>query len=296
MRAIKYFFVEAGASLWRRRRAALIAILTIAAGMFVLGFFLVLNANLQRLVGRWGESAELSVYLRDEATPEQVTMVDELIEQSGLAAERVYLSKDQAAARFREDFPDMAAAAGALESNPLPASFEVRLKPERREAGQAVDSLAATLAAVPGVADVRYDRRWLARLNALVRVVRGIGLLIIGMLAVASALTVANVVRLAASARRDEIHIMQLVGAPFAYVRGPFVVEGILQGGAGALVAVLLLWGMFAGVRMRYGQVIAEVLGGTSLTFLSPVFWAIIVGGGMLLGCIGGLVVARQVR
>jgi cell division transport system permease protein len=296
MRAIKYFFVEAGASLWRRRRAALIAILTIAAGMFVLGFFLVLNANLQRLVGRWGESAELSVYLRDDATPEQVTMVDELIEQSGLAAERVYLSKDQAAARFREDFPDMAAAAGALESNPLPASFEVRLKPERREAGQAVDSLAATLAAVPGVADVRYDRRWLARLNALVRVVRGIGLLIIGMLAVASALTVANVVRLAASARRDEIHIMQLVGAPFAYVRGPFVVEGILQGGAGALVAVLLLWGMFAGVRMRYGQVIAEVLGGTSLTFLSPVFWAIIVGGGMLLGCIGGLVVARQVR
>lgn len=296
MRAIKYFFVEAGASLWRRRRAALIAILTIAAGMFVLGFFLVLNANLQRLVGRWGESAELSVYLRDEATPEQVTMVDELIEQSGLAAERVYLSKDQAAARFREDFPDMAAAAGALESNPLPASFEVRLKPERREAGQAVDSLAATLAAVPGVADVRYDRRWLARLNALVRVVRGIGLLIIGMLAVASALTVANVVRLAASARRDEIHIMQLVGAPFAYVRGPFVVEGILQGGAGALVAVLLLWGMFAGVRMRYGQVIAEVLSGASLTFLSPVFWAIIVGGGMVLGCIGGLVVARQVR
>lgn len=296
MRAIRYFFVEAGESLWRRRRAASVAILTIAAGMFVLGFFLVLNANLQRLVGRWAESAELSVYLRDDATPEQVRMVDGLIAGSGLAAEREYLSKDQAAARFRQDFPDMAAAAGALESNPFPASFEVRLNPERREAGQAVDALAQALGAVPGVADVRYDRRWLARLNALVRFVRGIGLVIIAMLAVASALTVANVVRLAASARRDEIHIMQLVGAPFAYVRGPFVVEGILQGGAGALLAVLLLWGMFAGVRLRYGQVMTEVLGGTALTFLSPVFWAIIVGGGMLLGCIGGLVVARQVR
>jgi len=146
------------------------------------------------------------------------------------------------------------------------------------------------------VADVRYDRRWLTRLNALVRFVRGIGLVIIGMLAVASALTVANVVRLAASARQDEIHIMQLVGAPFAYVRGPFVVEGILQGGAGALVAVLLLWGLFSAARMRYGQVMAEVLGGSALTFLSPVFWAIIVGGGMLLGCIGGLVVARKVQ
>ena len=296
MRAIKYFFVEAGASLWRRRGAASVAILTIAAGMFVLGFFLVLNANLQRLVGRWAESAELSVYLRDDAAADQVARVGELIEQSGLAAGHEYFSKDQAAARFRQDFPDMAAAAAALDTNPFPASFEVRLKPEQREAGAAVDSLAAALAAVPGVADVRYDRRWLARLNALVRFVRGIGLVIIGILAVASALTVANVVRLAAAARRDEIHIMQLVGAPFAYVRGPFVVEGILQGGAGALVAVLLLWGLFVAAHMRYGEVMAEVLGGTSLTFLSPIIWAVIVGGGMLLGCIGGLAVARQVR
>jgi cell division transport system permease protein len=296
MRALKYFFAEAGASLWRRWRAATVAILTIAAGLFVLGFFLVLNDNLQRLVGRWGESAEMSVYLDDEATPEQVKKVDALIEQSGLAAGRTYLSKEQAAARFRQDFPDMARAAGQLESNPFPSSFEVQLKPEVRQAGEAVDALAATLAGEPAVADVRYDRRWLARLNAVVRFVRGIGLVIIGMLAVASALTVANVVRLAAAARHDEIQIMQLVGAPFAYVRGPFVVEGILQGGAGGLVAVLLLWGLFLAVRMRYGQLMTDVLGGSALTFLSPAFWTIVVGGGMLLGCVGGLIVARKVH
>jgi cell division transport system permease protein len=296
VRAIKYFFIEAGASLWRRRGAATVAILTIAAGLFVLGFFLVLNANLQRLVGRWSESAELSVYLRDEVTADQLKMIDGLILQSQLVAEREYLSKEQAAARFRQDFPDMAGAASKLETNPFPASFEVQLKPEVREAGQAVDTLASTLSVVPGVADVRYDRRWLSRLNALVRLVRGIGLLIIGMLAVASALTVANVVRLAASARRDEIHIMQLVGAPFAYVRGPFIVEGILQGGAGALVAVLVLWGLFVAVRARYGQMMTDVLGGSALTFLSPAFWVLIVGGGMLLGCVGGMIVARQVR
>jgi cell division transport system permease protein len=116
------------------------------------------------------------------------------------------------------------------------------------------------------------------------------------MLAVASALTVANVVRLAASARKDEIDVMQLVGAPFAYVRGPFVVEGILQGGAGALVAVLLLWAAFIGARMRYGQMLGEVLGGGTLTFLPLPLWLIIVAGGMLLGCAGGFIVARKVR
>jgi cell division transport system permease protein len=296
LRAIKYFFVEAGASLWRRRGAATVAILTIAAGMFVLGFFLVLNSNLQRLVGRWSQSAELSVYLRDDVTPEQLKMVEEMVAESGLASGHEYLSKERAATRFREDFPDMAGAAARLESNPFPASFEVRLKSEVREAGAAVDALASNLASVPGVADVRYDRRWLGRLNAVVRFVRGIGLLIIAMLAVASALTVANVVRLAASARKDEIDVMQLVGAPFAYVRGPFVVEGILQGGAGALVAVLLLWIAFVAVRARYGAMLGDVLGGGTLTFLPLPFWLIIVVGGMLLGCAGGFIVARKVR
>jgi cell division transport system permease protein len=296
LRAIKYFFVEAGGSLWRRRSAAAVAVLTIAAGMFVLGFFLMLNANLQRLVGRWSESAELSVYLRDDATPEQLAVVDDLIAKSGLAARREYLSKEQAAVRFRQDFPDMADATAKLDANPFPASFEVRLKPEVREAGAAVDSLAMTLGSMPGVADVRYDRRWLSRLNAVVRFVRGIGLVIIAMLAVASALTVANVVRLAASARREEIDIMQLVGAPFAYVRGPFVVEGVLQGGTGALVAVLLLWAVFLAVRAKYGAMLADLLGGSSLAFLSAPLALVIVVGGMLLGCLGGFIVARQVR
>ena len=124
-----------------------------------------------------------------------------------------------------------------------------------------MDTLAATLGGLTGVADVRYDRRWLSRLNASVRAVRAIGLTIVSLLALASALTVANVIRLAALARRDEIEIMQLVGAPIAYVRGPFVVEGILQGGAGALVAIVSLWVVFAAGRARYGQTAAETLG-----------------------------------
>lgn len=296
MRAIRYFLTEAAASLWRGRRAASLAVLTIGTGLFVLGFFLVVNTNLQRLVGRWSESAELSVYLKDDVTPDQLRTVEELIAQSGLAAEREYVPKDQALARFRADFPDLAGAAERLESNPFPASYEVRLKPEVREAGEAVDTLVSTVSGMTGVADVRYDRRWLARLNAAIRVVRGVGLLIVAMLAVASALTVANVVRLAASARRDEIEIMQLVGAPLPYVRGPFVVEGVLQGGSGAVVALVLLWAFFAAARARYGQLAADALGLGSITFLPLELTLLIVAGGMLLGCIGGFIVARGVR
>lgn len=296
MRALKYFFTEAAASLWRRRRAAVLAILTIAAGLFVLGFFLLIHVNMERVVGRWSESAELSVYLADEASPGQIAEVEQAIDASGLAGSRERLTKEQAAARFREDFPDMADAASQMEGNPFPGSVEVRLRPDARDADGAVDALARQVGAMPGVADVRYDRRWLERLSTIVTFVRGLGVFVAVLLIVASALTVANVVRLAASARSDEIQIMQLVGAPLTYVRGPFVVEGILQGGLGALVAVLALWGSLAIVDGRYGAAASDVLGGAGLSFLPPALWLSLVAGGMLLGCLGGAVVARGVR
>ncbi|HZB25981.1 MAG TPA: ABC transporter permease [Vicinamibacterales bacterium] len=296
MRALKYFLSEAASSLWRGRASAIFAVLTIAAGLFVLGFFLVVNANVQRVAARWGEAAEMSVFLKDDASAADLKMVDELVGGSGLAAEREYVSKADALARFRQEFPDLAPATARLERNPFPASFEVRLRPEAQRAGEAVDGLAATLSGVGGVAEVRYDRRWLSRLNAAIRFVGGIGALIVTMLALAAALTVANVVRLAAYARRDEIEIMQLVGAPLAYVRGPFIAEGVLQGGIGALLAIVTLAVVFTTARARYGSMAAEALGLGAITFLPIELCLLLVGGGMLLGCLGGLVVARGVR
>ena len=296
MRAFKYFVTEAAASLWRGRRSAILAILTIGAGLFVLGFFLIVNTNVRRLTERWGESAEFAVYLRDEITPAQLEIVQSLIDNSGLSAGRQYVSKQQAAERFGKDFPDLGATAGKLSRNPFPASVDVRLRPEVRTAEEAVDSLAKTLSSQPGVTDVRYDRRWLTRLNGVITFVRSIGVIIVALLALASALTVANVVRLAAHARRDEIEIMQLVGAPLAYVRGPLVLEGVMQGGAGAIVAIVALGVLFAVARARYGAAVAEAVGLGAITFLPVELWIILLLGGMLLGSVGGLIVARSVR
>ena len=85
MRALRYFFGEAAVSLSRGWRAAAFSILTIGAGLFVLTFFLLVNANLQRLVARWSDAAELAVYLRDDATSAQVSAVGDLLRGSGLA-------------------------------------------------------------------------------------------------------------------------------------------------------------------------------------------------------------------
>jgi cell division transport system permease protein len=296
MRAIGYFFGEAAESLWRSRHAAVMSMLTIAAGLFVLGFFVMINANLQRVVGQWTDAAELAVYLRDDVAPEQVSALNEMIAKSGLAASIQYFSKDDARTEFARDFPDLASAASSLDQNPFPASFAVRLNRGAQDATAAIDNLVTALTAMGGVADVRYDKTWIARLNATVRVVRGMGLVIIVLLAAASAMTVANVVRLAALARQDEIAIMQLVGAPFAYIRGPFIAEGLIQGGAGAIVAIAALIGAFAVIRARYGAFIADAVGLSGVAFVPTQILLLLVVGGMALGCLGGFAVARRVR
>ena len=296
MRALSYFFSEAAESLWRSRSAAVLSMLTIAAGLFVLGFFLMVNANLQRVMAGWTEAAELAVYLRDDIRPDQTAALNDMIARSGLAASVQYLSKDDARREFARDFPDLAPAAAALERSPFPASFAVRLNARAQDATGAIDNLVTTLNQMGGVADVRYDRTWIGRLNATVRVIRGVGVAVIVLLALAAAMTVANVVRLAAVARQDEIAIMQLVGAPFAYIRGPFIAEGLLQGGMGAIVAIVALLVTFAAMRARYGTVMSDAVGLAGLAFVPMQVLLLLVVGGMALGCLGGYAVARGVR
>ena len=296
LRAIGYFVEEAVYSLRRGWRAAVVAVLTIAAGLFVLGCFLMINTNLQRLVSRWTDAAALAVYLRDDATAAQSAAIRSTIDGSGLARDVRFSSKDDARRQFADEFPDLAPAAGALDRNPFPASFEVRLNDRAQQATSAVDRLASALGALPGVADVRYDRRWLTRLDTVVKTIRGVGLALVLLLALASAMTVASVVRLAASGRDDEIEIMQLVGAPLAYIRGPLVVEGLLQGGLGAVVAVGLLIAAVAAVKARYLASIQDATGLAGVAVVPAQLAVLLIAGGMALGCVGGFIAARSVR
>jgi cell division transport system permease protein len=293
MRALQYFFGEAAASLSRGLRTALISILTIASAFFVLGAFLLLTANVERLFSRWEQAAEFSVYLRDDCTDAQRQAVERTLRESPMVAGIEAVSKDEALRRFKQSFTALSEVADEL-PNPLPASVEVRL--DARTDPVDVEALAQRAASLPGVADVRYDRRWIQRLMTVVRVVRAGGVALAAVLVLAAALTVASVVRLALLARRDEIHIMQLVGAPIAYIRGPFVVEGLIQGGVGALLAVGLLAAAFWFARGRATAAAPGIVDPSLLSFLSAPMGAALLAGGMLVGCIGGLIAARGAR
>jgi cell division transport system permease protein len=292
MRSIEYAFRQGGASLWRSRGSSVFAVLAIALALIVLGALLIVTWNAERLLAQWSSAAEFSVYLRDDATSDQRGAIETAIDQSGLADGREYVSKAEALTRFRREFAELAELTSGFEENPFPASIEVRVRSGAEH--DAAEAVVKRLMAMPGVADARYDRDWLTRVGAGLGTVRAAGLGLALLMAIAAAVTVATVVRLGLRARRDELEIMELVGAPLAFIRGPFVAEGFLQGGIGALLAIGALWIGFLVAMTWWGTDLNSLLGGGSVQFLPIRLCLYLILGGMLVGSAGGLVAARE--
>src|SRR5262245_1020634 len=164
MRAIEYSFREGASSLWRSRGSSSFAVLAIALALVVLGSLLIVTWNAEQLLAQWASAAECSVFLRDDTTSEQRGGIEAFIDQGGAALGHEYVSKSEALARFKREFAELAALTSGFEDNPFPASIEVRLRSNADRDGRA-EALLKGLAAMPGVADTRYDREWLSRVG-----------------------------------------------------------------------------------------------------------------------------------
>ncbi len=175
MSVLAYSLREALASLRRGGRGAVMSMGTIAIAFLALGGFLLATTNLQRLAQRWMESAEVSVYLHDDAGDSVRTAVADHLAAQPDVLRADFISRQDALARFRTDFPELADVATGLEGNPFPASFEVRIRPGAQVADRAA-ALAASVSRVDGVADVQFDRRWLERVLSVIAGVRAAGL------------------------------------------------------------------------------------------------------------------------
>jgi cell division transport system permease protein len=292
---LRYCLTEASRSLWRQRGSSVLSMLTIAAAALVVGGFLLVTVNLERVLARWSATAEVSIYLRDDITQDQRVELNRALVGSALVASREFVSKSEALNRFKRDFPDLSSGLDGAPDNPLPASIDVRLRPQGADSAT-VEALVQQLQRMGGVADIRFDRQWLARLSSLIRALQWGGWILGAVLAIAAVLTVTTVVRLALHARRDEIEIMQLVGAPIGLLRGPLVSEGMLHGGVGSLVALAALHVAFVAVKSQAGPALAMVVEPELQGFLPTAAAAALVAGGMAVGSLGGWLAARHVR
>jgi cell division transport system permease protein len=287
LRAIYYFLQEALTSLWRSRLVNAVSIGTIAVSLFVLGAFLTVASALSSLVTRWTETVQVIVYLDDDVEPRVLSSLENRLREDHAVGRLERVSREQALARFRSMFRDLSSLPEDLGENPFPASLELTLKPSL-QAPADVERLAKAFTGVPGVREIQYDLLWIERLSTGIRLVRVVGAFLGGILVLAAVFTISNVIRLTIYAREDELDIMRLVGATRAYVKGPFVVEGMLQGGLGGLVSVLLLWLSFR--VLATDAMAASDLMGRAVVFLPRNLTLLIVLGGMLVGVAGSLV------
>lgn len=295
MTAIGYSFEEALASLRRSGRGVLVSIGTIAIAFITLGGFLLVSVNVQRMLDRWLDAAELSVYMNDTATEDDRREVERLLRSKRVVAEVEYVSKEAALDRFRADFPELADVTTSLDGNPFPSAIEVRLRAD--EGGDAAaEELAREIEGQPSVADVRFDRRWLARLVAVVAGARMAAAVVAGVLMLGAAFTVGAVVRLSLHARRDELEIMELVGAPFSYIRGPFVVEGLLLGGVGAVVGLIAISVLYSVLSRSVGTDLGGLVGEGQVQFLGFGEMAFMIVAGLAVGAGAGTFASRIVK
>ena len=209
----------------------------IALSLFVLGLFGIAAHNIRVVLDQVESRVEIVAYLRDDATPEQVDAMRAELRRRPEVRDVLYVSRRQAFELAREQLTDFESLFADLDANPFPASLEVTLNPGQRNA-DAVRGVAAVAGGFPFVEDVRYGQDWLDKVYLLRRVAAAAALVVGGAFAAVAALIIAAAIRLALFARREEIAIMRLVGATNGFIRRPFLLEGLLTGILGSLIAL----------------------------------------------------------
>lgn len=218
-------------NLWRHRFMGLASLTITSLTLVLMGVFLVFIANMTNVAHALEERVQMRVFLQDGLTLVQEKEVGEKIRQMEGVRQVIFVDKEQALADLKRQLGDREDLFAIVTTNPLPDSYKLKL-----ERGVNWGRLAALLRQIPGVEEVTYGEAIVRRALAFSRMISLVTAVAALLLAGATVLIVMNTIRLTVYARRREIEIMRLVGASDAYIRFPFVVEGITLGFLGALV------------------------------------------------------------
>lgn len=264
-----------------------VAVVTIGVSLVLVGAFQLLLRNMEELLDDFGDDLHVTAYLEDGLGAGEQRKLEKLI-LTVEGVERVRaVSKADAWERFRTGVGGGAALLEGLEENPLPASLEIVLVPERRSP-EGLRIVAESIEGLPGIADLASGQDWVEGYLRAIALVRGTGIGLGVILALATLLIVTNTIRLAVFARRDELEILWLVGASRSFMNTPFLLEGLVQGAVGGTVAVALLYGIFRLVLPGFEFGLELVLGAVP-RFFTLAEALVLVAEGAGLGLVGSV-------
>jgi cell division transport system permease protein len=281
--------------LWSKPFSTLLTILVIGIALALPACLYVLVQNVRSASGGWGNALDISVYMKPKASLEQAKQAAERIRKRRDVESVTIVRADDALEEFRRS-SGFGEALDALKDNPLPHALVVRPAAEARESAR-VATLSEELRKIDGVDIVQLDTAWVSRFNAILDVVRRIVLLALGLFALGILVIVGNTIRLDIENRRDEIEVTKLVGGSNAFVRRPFLYNGVWYGLGGGLIAWLVVTVVIAALGEPV-QRIAGLYGSRfELKGLGLEGSAALLLGGAALGWMGSYIAStRQLR
>ena len=267
----------------------LASISTVALSLFMLGVFLCGVINLNNMASSLENQVQLSIYLKDGLTTEQIMSVGKQIKAIPNLKKLEFVNKEQAMKEFKERLGDQQQLVNALGGvNPLPNSYVLTF--DNPSDVKATTKLATTF---QGVESTHYGQDIVEELFRITQVIRIGGIVLIAFLAAATLFIISNTIRLTVFARRKEIAIMKYVGATNGFIRWPFLIEGMLLGLIGAIIAVLCVGEFYHFITME----VSESLAFFPLVPMFPFFYDVaiyILGGGIVVGAIGSTISLKQ--
>lgn len=280
-----YIFREGFSGFRRAKLSTFAAIMTICASLLLLGSFAILVLNANAVVESLREKVEMEAFLADYLSPVETSIVRDSIALIPGVREVKYVSKEDAAKIFKEEFGEDVHK--VLDFNPLPASVKIFLKEGYRTA-KGAEAVYEAAKKIRGVEDVIYRKSLMEMLDrratTFLWIVFGMGIFI----TISSVFLVANTIRLAIYAKRKIIQTMKLIGATKSFVRGPFILEGLVQGFVGGALAAVILFLVFEYFARWISVELADFV------HVKPLYYGIVVVVGCILGFVGSAISIRR--
>jgi cell division transport system permease protein len=281
-----YILLEALRNIKSNLLTTLFTVVTIGLSLAIFTIFIVVLTNLNTIIKTWGGKIQVVTYLKGGIAPAEVEKMSKRIGRLAGVEKVEYISKKRALDILKEDLKGYKGILDDLTTNPLPPSFEIKLKSSFRNR-DGVKGVVDSLAEIKGIDDIQYGQRWVERFSAVLGFVELFALVIGVFLGAATLFIISNTIRLTVYARRDEIEVARLVGASDGYIKIPFLLEGIFQGFVGGLLATCLLYFIRYLLSINIPTPFLTVI---DLPFSLVVITLSLITAGICLGISGGMI------
>jgi cell division transport system permease protein len=261
---------------------------TITLALLIVSLFLLVFVNLESAADNWSERVQVTVYFDKELSGQEQTSFRDKISAISGVSRVVYVPRDEALKRFKSRLRGQETLLEGVRAEVLPTSLEIALKRTHRDTA-AIESFVKSLKRIPGISEVQYGEEWVRRFNSFLNFMRLLGALLGGFLIVAVVFIVSNTIKLTIYSRRDELEVMELVGATRFFIKAPFLLEGLIQGVSGSLLSVLLLFAVYEGFLHNAGSFLTFNPAASGLSFLPIEYVGGLILAGAMLGFLGSL-------